>query len=291
MATYNGAAFIEEQLESILSQADVSVRIVVGDDGSSDQTLALARAMTASRAAALTIVRHDPPMRSASQNFFALLAEVDSTDADFLAFSDQDDIWEPDHLIRAIGELDRTRSDFYSCNALAFWPDGRTKSLDKNHPQRRFDHLFESASQGCTYVFRATAGRRFADFVRASREALQPIQYHDWLLYAWARTHGHAWTMDRAHRVRYRQSHANVIGANAGFGAARRRFAMLRSGWLRDQSLRIITALGLEDNPVHARLQRFGWQDRLWLAAHARQCRRRPREAWIFGAMLLLFGI
>ncbi len=291
MATYNGAAVIEQQLQSILSQTGVRVRVAIGDDGSSDQTLALAQAMATANAAALTILRHDPPKRSASQNFFALLAAIDTSDADFMAFSDQDDIWEPDHLARAIGELDRTGAEFYSCNTLAFWPDGRTKALRKDFPERRFDHLFETASQGCTYVFRAAGGRRFADFVRGAGPALKAVEFHDWLLYAWARTHGHAWTMDPAHRVRYRQTRANVIGANSGLGAARRRLAMLRSGWLRTQSLRIIAALGLDDNPVHRRLERFRWQDRLWLAMHARQCRRRPRDAGVFAVMLILFGI
>ena len=38
MASYNGIPFISEQIDSILSQAEVDVRLFVRDDGSSDGT-------------------------------------------------------------------------------------------------------------------------------------------------------------------------------------------------------------------------------------------------------------
>ena len=41
MATYNGADFIREQIDSILRQRDVDVHFYISDDGSRDETLAI----------------------------------------------------------------------------------------------------------------------------------------------------------------------------------------------------------------------------------------------------------
>ena len=38
LSTYNGSAYIQKQIESILQQLDVNVRIFVRDDGSRDNT-------------------------------------------------------------------------------------------------------------------------------------------------------------------------------------------------------------------------------------------------------------
>ena len=41
LSTYNGEKFLREQLDSILSQKDVNVFLMVRDDGSTDQTCEL----------------------------------------------------------------------------------------------------------------------------------------------------------------------------------------------------------------------------------------------------------
>lgn len=43
MSTYNGEKYLAEQIESILSQTQVDVRLVIRDDGSSDSTLSILR--------------------------------------------------------------------------------------------------------------------------------------------------------------------------------------------------------------------------------------------------------
>jgi rhamnosyltransferase len=187
--------------------------------------------------------------------------------------------------------LIRDSAEFYSCNCRAFWANGKEQDLCKSFGQRRLDHFFESASQGCTYVFRQRIALVLQDFLKAAEGPLRGVQYHDWLFYAWARTQGHQWAMDEARMVRYRQAAGNVIGANAGLSAARRRVRMLRSGWLREQALSILRSLSLQSTEMHLRLSRFDWRDRLWLAAHAGDCRRRPRDAAMFALMVLTFGI
>lgn len=45
MATYNGAKYIEKQLDSILSQLSADDEIVISDDGSKDETISIIESM------------------------------------------------------------------------------------------------------------------------------------------------------------------------------------------------------------------------------------------------------
>ncbi|WP_283657364.1 glycosyltransferase [Paenibacillus sp. RC343] len=45
MSTYNGAAYLDEQIESLINQKDVEVQILIRDDGSTDDTVAKLRVL------------------------------------------------------------------------------------------------------------------------------------------------------------------------------------------------------------------------------------------------------
>lgn len=68
LATYNGARFLPEQLQSLIDQHFRDWRLIVRDDGSADDTLAI-------------------------------------SDAPYFAFCDQDDVWKPDKLSRMVACL------------------------------------------------------------------------------------------------------------------------------------------------------------------------------------------
>ena len=46
LCTFNGAAFIEQQLESLLAQSRAPDEVIVGDDSSSDETVTIVRRFT-----------------------------------------------------------------------------------------------------------------------------------------------------------------------------------------------------------------------------------------------------
>jgi glycosyltransferase involved in cell wall biosynthesis len=97
MCTYNGAAYLQPQLESLLEQTRRPDEIVFGDDGSTDATVSLLQAF-ALRARECDInVRFAPARenRGAAANFSATL-QLASGDVLFLC--DQDDVWRRDKL-------------------------------------------------------------------------------------------------------------------------------------------------------------------------------------------------
>lgn len=97
LATYNGERFLQEQLDSILSQDYPDFRIIIHDDGSSDGTFALLEHMAHHHPDRITLLNDGVVLRSACQNFFHLLAK---STADLVTFADQDDVWLPGRLSR-----------------------------------------------------------------------------------------------------------------------------------------------------------------------------------------------
>ena len=272
LATFNGEAWLPEQLASLRAQAGVALRVVASDDQSGDATRALLEAAAAQGG---LVVLPDVPERfgNANRNFLRLIRDTPLGDAEYFALSDQDDIWLPHKLRRAVDVMRADGADAYGANCTAFWPDGRRKLLVKSQPQRPFDHLFESAGPGCSFVFSRAMFADLQRWVVARWAPLQDIKVHDWLIYAWGRGHGWRWVIDDASVLLYRQHERNEAGANAGIAGAVPRLLNIAQGRFRHDAIAIGDAAGLHA-PALDRLRRFSLADRLWLALHARQLRR-----------------
>lgn len=285
MATYNGDRWLQEQLDSVTAQEGVSVSIVASDDASTDRTPSLLEAE--SRRGTLTILPPSPTrFGNANRNFMRLIRDVAVDEIEYFAFSDQDDIWLPDKLRRAVDVLSETGSDGYSSDVTAFWPDGRRKRLGKARPKRAFDHLFESGGPGCTFVLRRSAFVKLQAWVLANFDALQTVKVHDWLIYSYAREQGWKWTIDDRSTLLYRQHERNEAGANVGWNAARSRLAELLGGQYRRDVLAIGAATGSRAGPL-TRLARLRPADRLYLAFHVGQYRRALRDRLVLAAAFL----
>lgn len=245
MATYNGGAHLAEQVGSVLSQQDVHLRLIVGDDNSADDTVELLQHLDAS--GHLRVVKYLEPSGGAGQNFLRLIRDADLVDVDFVAFCDQDDIWAANKLTRAITTLDSQCADGYSSSVTAFWPDGRELLLSQNSNQTDLDFLFEGAGQGCTFVLRGEFARQVQRFALEHRELLGSIHYHDWLVYAVSRTLGKRWAFDPEPSMRYRQHDGNDTGARGAFAGARKRMALIRNGWYANQVRQLIAAVSALD--------------------------------------------
>lgn len=89
LATYNGASFVAEQLQSILDQLGADDEIIVVDDGSADNTLDIVRGFGDPR------IRIFPNERNVGVNA-AFARAIGLATKDFILLSDQDDVWTPD---------------------------------------------------------------------------------------------------------------------------------------------------------------------------------------------------
>jgi rhamnosyltransferase len=287
LATFNGERWLPEQLRSIFDQEGVDVSVVVSDHGSTDGTLSLLQQWQ-ERGAQLEVLPDAPTGRGAAMNFLRLIRDERRSDVAFIALADQDDIWLPQRLRRAIDVLRLRGAAAYSSDALAYWPNGRNVRLGKSYAQRRYDYLLEAAGPGCTYVMTV-------EFVQALRAELtrdphrfDATSYHDWLIYAYARTHGFRWVIDDYVGVCYRQHADNDVGANVGLGGIRRRWQRSKSGLYRRQVLHMGRLWPAEHAQLLERFERFSTVDRLSLALGALQLRRRPRDQLALFSMLLL---
>lgn len=112
MATYNGAKYLREQIDSILNQdlskyPDAELEVIVSDDMSTDNTIELLRSFNEDR---IRIINHCPKrshkykkgLFAATDNFANALS---AATGDFVFLSDQDDIWYPHKISRSLDVL------------------------------------------------------------------------------------------------------------------------------------------------------------------------------------------
>jgi glycosyltransferase involved in cell wall biosynthesis len=99
MATYNGARYIRDQLESLSKQTVLPDELVVSDDASSDETLSIV-ADFAARAPFRVRMERNSHRLGYRANFMRV---ADLSNSDLIAFCDQDDIWLPTKLATCLG--------------------------------------------------------------------------------------------------------------------------------------------------------------------------------------------
>ena len=99
MATYNGARYLQEQLDSITNQEGVDVHFLFCDDGSTDETLQILKDFSGHWPVIDVLITE----RVGHPKAFSDLSLNCPLDFDFYAFSDQDDVWESRKLLESIG--------------------------------------------------------------------------------------------------------------------------------------------------------------------------------------------
>ncbi len=238
LAVYDGVEWIQEQLYSILKQEEVAVTIFISIDLSVDGSEILCNRL-AGQHKNITVLPNIGKFGSAGKNFYRLIQDVDLVGFNYVAFADQDDIWESDKLIRHILLARQHGADGVSSNVMAFWLNGSEKLIDKAQPQRELDYLFESAGPGCTFLMTPWLVNKVREQLLDESSPAKEVALHDWLTYAVCRAHGHKWFVDPVASVQYRQHQSNVVGANVGLKAKWTRLQKLKQGWYRNEVAKI----------------------------------------------------
>ena len=241
MATRNGADHIAEQLASIAGQTHPDWSLVVSDDGSSDATADLV-ARFASGVPGRRVSLRAGPSRGSTANFLSLLAGPGA--APFTALADQDDIWLPDKLSRAVAQLGPCGPAPALYGARTIIVDGAGRRLGLSPRFRRRpgfpNALVQSFAGGNTMVLNSAARRLAAE--AAGRLACLPA-CHDWWLYQIVAGAGGRVLYDPVPVLLYRQHGRNQIGANLGPRAALRRIRLGLAGQFRRWSDQNLAAL------------------------------------------------
>lgn len=206
MPTFNGERHLRAQVESILAQTGVRVRLVVRDDGSEDETLSvLSEFLTDDR-----VVVTGGGNLGLPHVFFAMI-EDSGQDADYWALSDQDDVWLPTKLSRAISRLEEVSGPAMGCARVLVTDEELVPRYPHRLPGRGVSFpnaLVQNVATGCTIVLNGPA-----------RDALrgrwpEAAVMHDAWIYLVVAGVGSV-IYDPAVVVLYRQHSGNAVGMGA----------------------------------------------------------------------------
>ena len=210
IATYNGARYLREQLESVLTQTHKNLDVVISDDGSKDETLHIAREISGADKR-VRIFSNDRRL-GVTANFFNALSHCQG---DFVCFCDQDDRWRLDkveYLLRLISSIERTMlvySDLEVCDKSlncifpSFWRISAIRPVRGVVDERS---LFRNITPGCSMMFRRVVLEKM---LGCHSEA--PF-LHDHFAFVTSCGMGKV-LFTKEKLVKYRQHERNVIGA------------------------------------------------------------------------------
>jgi len=222
LGTFNGARFLEEQLQSLADQDVARLDIYASDDGSSDETMAiLERWKAAWRKGGFEISAG--PRQGFSENFRKLaIAAGERANADFVAFCDQDDIWDADKLSSAVRALSGAtdRPAVYFSRTRLIDAKGRlygVSPLFRRQPGFR-NAVVQSIGGGNTMVLNAAGIALFAESARRTA-----FVAHDWWGYIIVSGAGGYVYYDPEPHIGYRQHESNSVGSNVGMRARLKR--------------------------------------------------------------------
>lgn len=213
LATYNGERYLADQLDSFERQTWPHWKVWASDDGSQDATLALLRRYQ-QRWGAERLVILKGPSQGASRNFLSMVHHP-AIQADYYAYSDQDDIWEDDKLHRALAWLSGQQS------ALPALYCTRTRLVDAQNNELGISPLFRRTPSFATALMRNITGGNTMVFNQTLRRHLQQVPgetslvIFDWWTYIVATAIGGVVHFDPTPGVRYRQHDGNLIGMSA----------------------------------------------------------------------------
>lgn len=233
LCTYQGESYLEAQIDSILNQT-APLELWVSDDGSTDST----------RNLVLRYVDADPrvrlldgPQQGFVANFSSVFERVAVSDYAYLAFADQDDLWDLDKLARAHASIPQSNSPVLYGSATRLIDEcDRVTGLSASRSRRLMfsNALVESFAGGNTMVL----NREAIQYVKVLRDALGSLRdhwiSHDWMLYLMMTLGEHQVVYDPIPSLGYRQHRTNIIGGNQRIQARLSRARGLFDGRFRE---------------------------------------------------------
>ncbi len=202
LATFNGAKYLEEQLTSLFCQQGVDIEVMVNDDGSTDGTIEILEYW---RAKGLIVSISQSSGLGATQAFLTLLQSCGHKD--FVAFCDQDDVWESKKLITQIQRISGDSPQMvFSRREYIDEQNHRIGISPKIRREVSFKNaLVENSAPGNTQMLNNQAVRIVNRLQNAN------VQHYDSWIYLTINALGECTYIDRS-LVRYRIHDNNSVG-------------------------------------------------------------------------------
>ncbi len=234
LATYNGEAYLSEQLDSILNQTYDDFRIFIHDDGSTDKTRTIIDGYMSSFPDRIIYI--DGPVSGSSKNNFFFLLEM--VEADYYMFSDQDDVWLPDKIEKNMSAI--LSIDSNNDSPLLVFSDIMVVNENLNVIDKSFMHysqldpnklgfnwlVVENCAPGCSMMFNSKARLEALKYKCCSNP--ECIRMHDWWLMLVVSALGRIGYIDESLML-YRQHGNNSVGAGKDHGFNR---ILLKIWWV-----------------------------------------------------------
>ena len=217
LATYNGAQYIKEQLDSILQNTYTHWTLEVCDDGSTDETLAIVTEYQKQYPEKIFLHQNQTQL-GVTKNF---LQGVLRSKGQYVMYCDQDDVWLPEKIETTLKHLKQREQLHGKEMPLATFTDTCLvdEQLKQLHPSffqynaldtGKLDlaHLLmENKVIGCTTMFNQALAEKIKMLPEHAR-------YHDWWIGLLAASMGEL-TFHNQSTMLYRQHGENVVGAQS----------------------------------------------------------------------------
>lgn len=271
----NGGRYLREQIHSIESQTYPNWFICASDDGSTDDTVDILGGFH-DRIVGEKLAIIAGPSKGFVANFLSLTCS-DQIHANYYAYADQDDIWEPEKLSRALEWFRSVEADtpaLYCSRTLYVDEDNHKLGLSPlfTKPPSFANALVQNIVGGNTIVFNQAAKRLICLAGPQTK-----VVTHDWWAYLVISGCGGLIHYDAFPSVRYRQHRNNLIGGNSKNSRWFIRIKMLINGYFIRWNAMHITALNaIKDhltNDSQRRLHSFSMARRGGLIARWRAIR------------------
>ena len=209
LSTFNGEKYLSELLESLVKQQNAKCLIIVRDDGSIDQTLQI----LISFSGLLDIEVHVGENLGADASFKLLMKLALNRDFDYLAFCDQDDIWEPSKLQRAAEFIEKSQKSLYASKRKMVNYQGKYLRIFPSYEVvvDNKKSILENVCAGCTMVIKR---QHFEEMMKLGLPEIRGS--YDHILYNMSINLNEV-IFDQESRIFYRIHSANAVGIRKKF--------------------------------------------------------------------------